>query len=166
MSLNTQAPTPPQVVPYLDLGGGLNTRLEPHALARNELAMSQNLWPSYDRAVAKRPGSVPLITPTGAVGALPTKSLMACRFNSLTYLLHVDTLGTVRYAAMPGFRGTGGSTSWTAIGTVSFNAAFTTCAQMFDPITDKDLLRLCVGIKHLRTGRELRVKTNRANRRP
>lgn len=146
MSLNTQAPAPPQVVPYMDLGGGLNTRLEPHALARNELAVSQNLWPSYDRAVTKRPGTIPLITANGMVTSTPTKSLMSCRFNSVTYLLHVSTLGEVRYAALPGQYGGGGSTTWTAIGTVATTAAFTTCAQMFDPNSQVQQVFICDGV--------------------
>ena len=144
--MNTKEPPPPEVIPYMGLGGGLNTRLEPHALARNELAVSQNLWPSYDSAITKRPGSVPVITTDGAVGTSTTKSLMSCRFASQTYLLHVDTAGNVRYAAMPAEYGLGGSTSWTAIGTVNAAAMFTTCAQMFDPDTQMQQVFICDGM--------------------
>src|SRR5215469_2399593 len=106
--INFDIPNGPQTVLYLDLGGGLNTRLDPHALQRNELAVSQNLWPAYDQAVAKRPGSQVLVTATGAVNTVthPTKSLLTCRFNSLTYLIHVDTSGNVSAAPVNG-------TTWT-----------------------------------------------------
>lgn len=141
MGLNTQVPTPPTTVPYADLGGGMNTRLDPHALARNELAVSINLWSSYDNAIAKRPGSQPLITTTGVIGigAMPTMTLMSARFNSITWLVHVDTNGLVRVAQL-------GTTSWYNIGSVNANAAFTTCAQMFDPNTQKQQLFICDGM--------------------
>ena len=114
----------PTVVYYPDLGGGLNTRKDPHALNRNELAVSINLWPAYDNAVSKRPGSIAL----GNSGSgLPCISLMACRFNDFTYLIEVKQGGKVFAGqAAPG-------ATFTKIGNVAPTVVFTTCAQMFDP---------------------------------
>lgn len=124
----------------MDLGGGLNTRLDPHALARNELALSQNLWSSYDNAIAKRPGTVPLITVSGAVGdGLGAISLSSCRFGNVTYLIKCNTHRDIWVAAI-------GSTSWTKLGSVGITAAFITTAQMFDPSTQKQTVFICDGV--------------------
>lgn len=140
MGLSYDNPSQPQLVPYMDLGGGLNTRLDPHALARNELAISQNLWSSYDGAIAKRPGSAPLITSTGAVGdGLGAISLSSCRFNNVTYLIKCNTNREIWVAAI-------GSTSWTKLGTVGATAAYITTAQMFDPSTQKQTVFICDGV--------------------
>jgi hypothetical protein len=140
--LNFQLPNGPVTVPYLGLGGGLNTRLDPHALERNELAVSQNLWPAFDNAVTKRPGSNPIVTTNGVVNTSthPTKSLLTARFNSQTYLIHIDTLGIVSFAPA------NGTSTWTQIGTVNPSAAFVTGAQMFDPVSQSQTLFLCDGL--------------------
>ena len=122
--MNTGLANPPQLVPYMDLGGGLNTRKDPHALARNELATSINLWPAYDQAVAKRPGSIAI--GTSGTGK-PCKSLLSCRFNGITYLLEVKTDGNV-FAGLAA-----GALPFTKIGKVNPAALFVTSAQMTDP---------------------------------
>jgi|HubBroStandDraft_6_1064221.scaffolds.fasta_scaffold31584_3 hypothetical protein len=133
MSLNTQTPAAPVLVPYLDLGGGLNTRKDEHALARNELAISINCWPAYDNAISKRPGSIPLITTDGKTGnGKGTLALLACRFpssggQSITWLINVTIEGSVFVAPMQG------ATKWTKIGNVNPSGGVITAAQMFDP---------------------------------
>src|SRR5215469_65581 len=93
-SLNYDTPQPPAVVPYMDLGGGLNTRLDPHALARNELAISINIWPSYDNAISKRPGSKRF--PGSSVGSgQPGIALVEGRFGGNTYAIKLDTARNV-----------------------------------------------------------------------
>ena len=47
----------PQYVPYMDLSGGLNTKKDPHALDRNQLATSINTWLGTGNAISKRPGN-------------------------------------------------------------------------------------------------------------
>lgn len=124
----SELPADAQYIAYPDLGGGLNTRKDPHALERNELALSVNCWPAYDRALAKRPGNVAIITADGKTGAgTAGTSLCSCRFGGITYLLSVQN-GSVYAAAMNG-------TSWTYIGSVNASAKFITAAQMFDPST-------------------------------
>jgi hypothetical protein len=41
----------------MDLSGGLNTKKDPHALDRNQLAISTNTWLGTGNAVSKRPGN-------------------------------------------------------------------------------------------------------------
>lgn len=122
----------------MDLGGGLNTRLDPHALARNELAVSINLWPSYDSAVAKRPGSNPF--PGATVGSgHPGLALVGCRFNGATYAIKMDT-NRVLWA-----RNVDASDVWTQIGTVNAQTQFITAAQMFDPTLLAQAVFICSG---------------------
>ena len=132
MGLSFQPPGQPTMVPYMDLGGGLNLRLEPHALARNELAISINLWSSYDFAVAKRPGSVALVGGSGVVNNNPgpCKSLLAFRWNSDTWLMYVGTSGRAMIAKNQ--EATFGAL-WRHVGDFSPDAKFVTCAQMFSP---------------------------------
>jgi hypothetical protein len=132
MGLSYNPPGQPATVPYMDLGGGLNTRLDPHALQRNELAISINLWSSYDNAIAKRPGTVPLVTPGGVVNNNPgpCKSLLAMRWNSVTYLVYVGHEG---HAFIAENRESGIGLLWRHIGNFAASAKFVTCAQMFSP---------------------------------
>lgn len=124
----------------MDLGGGLNTRLDPHALARNELAVSVNLWDSYDSAVAKRPGSAALGTTSGALPSnLPTQSMTACRFNNQTYLLIMDTAKHLYQFPI-------GGSAYTLLGTLGASAKFHTSAQMFDPSTQTRNVFICDGV--------------------
>lgn len=134
MGLSYDTPGQPELVPYMDLGGGLNTRMEPHALARNELAVSQNLWSAYDQAVAKRPGTNPLITSNGAAGdGLGAISLSSCRYGGYTYLIKCNTNREIWVALVVPAYVSGSGTGWHKIGNVSASASFITTAQMFDP---------------------------------
>lgn len=135
MGLSYQPPGQPTVVPYMDLGGGLNTRLDPHALARNELAISINLWSSYDNAIAKRPGSVPMVGPGGVVNNNPgpCKSLLTIRFNATSYLVYVGHQGHAFIAEAKEASENPAGTLWRSIGNFAASAAFVTCAQMFSP---------------------------------
>lgn len=123
------------MVPYMDLGGGLNLRLEPHALQRNELAVSINLWSSYDFAVAKRPGSIAMIHSTGVVNNAPgpCKSLLAIRWESTTYLIYVGVNGHAFIAPALDYRQAPIGLLWRHIGNFAASAAFVTVAQMFSP---------------------------------
>jgi hypothetical protein len=133
-------PGPPTVVPYLSLGGGLNTTLDPHALTRNELAVSVNLWPSYAGSVAKRPGSVPLITKNGYIGGgtQACMSLSTVRFGANTWLIVMTTDRVVRAANIAG-------TSWQTLGTAHPDATFLSVAQMFNPATQAQTAFICDG---------------------
>lgn len=133
---NTQTAQVGQTIPYLDLGGGLNTRKDPHALARNELALSINLSPAFDNAIAKRPGSVRVGT-TGS--GLACNTLLVVRFNDFSYLIEVKDNGNVWAGrAIPG-------STFTMIGTLNPTADFVTCAQMFDPTLQMQVAFFCDG---------------------
>jgi hypothetical protein len=150
MGLSFQPPGQPVNVPYMDLGGGLNLRLDPHALARNELAVSQNLWSSYDFAVAKRPGTVPWITPGGVVNndggnlAGVCKSLLAVRFgDGNTWLVYVAGNGSAFIARS---NPVGIGHTWRTIGNFAASAAFVTCAQMYSSGKQSQAAFFCDGV--------------------
>lgn len=147
MGLSYQPPGQPTVVPYMDLGGGLNTRLDPHALARNELAISINLWSSYDNAIAKRPGSVAMVGPGGIVNNAPgpCKSLLSFRWNSDTWLMYVGHTGHALIALAREASQVVGAT-WRHVGNFSGDAKFVTCAQMFSPSDGITLTFFCDGV--------------------
>jgi hypothetical protein len=130
----------PTVVPYMPLGMGLCTALDPHALQRGQLSVSVNSWSNYAQAESKRPGSVLIWS---SKSNLPAISLHACRFNNTTYLIEVKKGGKV-FAGLA----TPGSTP-TQIGTVSPTTLFTTAAEMFDPTVGANgsqVVFLCDGI--------------------
>lgn len=123
------------MVPYMDLGGGLNLRLDPHALQRNELAISVNLWSSYLNAVAKRPGTAPMVTPGGIVnnGPGPCKSLLSFRWNSDTWLMYVGATGRALVARAIETSQAPPLSLWRHVGDFAPGAKFVTCAQMYSP---------------------------------
>lgn len=130
------------IVQYADLGGGLNTRLDPHALQRNELAESINLWSAYDNAIAKRPGSVAMVTTNAAIpGAVPPLlSISEGRFNDVTYLIVLDSAMTI-YAAPDDGIGV-----WVNIGSAGAGAKYLQTAQMFNPKSQQDQVFICDGV--------------------
>lgn len=135
-----QHPLGSKIIPYMDLGGGLNTRAEPHAVQRNELTVSINGWPAFDQSISLRPGSIPI----GNSGTgKPCVSLHAARFNDTTYVVEVKKGGAVFAGlAAPG-------ATFTLIGHVNANVVFTTAAQMFDPTvtpTGAQCLFICDGL--------------------
>jgi hypothetical protein len=122
-----------QKVPYMNLGGGLNTLKAPHALERNELAQLVNAWYSYGSALSKRPGTE-LLNATGAgVGG---SAVVACRFNDDSYLIVQQGLNV--YAGLAT-----GTPTFVLIGTVT--GGILRGAQMYDPATAKDTVFLVTG---------------------
>lgn len=126
--------------PYMDLGDGLNTKDDAHAILRSQLAVSINCWYGSRKALQKRPGNNPWISSTGATGAARGgNACIACRFNDTTYFLVQQ--GVALYF------GKATDTAWTAITTaLGAGALSITAAQMFDPSTGKDTLFICDGV--------------------
>ena len=132
----------PAIAEYLDLGGGLNTVTDTHALRPNELSESINCWHAYGRSLSKRPGSQPFVTATGATGGGGVGAgCVTARFAGKTYVIaQVNT--TQLYAAAAG------DTSWTLIGTMTAGAGPIQAAQMFDPGSAKSTLFIVNGVDH------------------
>lgn len=137
----------PEWVTYLDLSGGRNTKRDPHALDRNQLAVSDNTWMQTGNALSKRPGNAAVQISTGSFGAassaislgstgsgVPAAGMAEGRFAGQTCLV-VQGIDNQIYAASlnPG----GPSlTTWVSIGKVSagsISAGSIMAAQLFDP---------------------------------
>jgi hypothetical protein len=135
------SPPSPQIVPYLDLGGGLNTGEDPHAIARNELSTLINCWYMYGRSLSKRPGSVPFLssgvatTGGGGVG----QGCATCVFNNVTYVI-AQVNGNKLYAA------TISDPIWTLIGTMGAGAGPVHAAQFFEPKTQTNCVFIVNGV--------------------
>lgn len=61
-------------VAYLDLSGGRNTKKDPHALDRNQLAQSDNTWMQTGNALSKRPGNISIQISAGQFNAVSAGS--------------------------------------------------------------------------------------------
>lgn len=90
MPLNLQPIDQTASVPYMDLTGGLNTKKDPHALDRNQLAVSQNCMYLSGNALSKRPGSSYYLGGTTAQGA-PGRGMATAQFGSDTFVLLVGS---------------------------------------------------------------------------
>lgn len=126
--------------PYMDLGDGLNTKDDAHAILRSQLASSINCWYGSRKAIQGRPGNNPWISPTGATGVgSGGQACIACRFNDTTYFL-------VQQGRQLSF-GKASDTAWTAITTLLGVSPFPiSAAQMYDPSTSKDTVFICDGV--------------------
>ena len=132
----------PMIVPYLDLGGGLDTVTDDHALDANQLSESINCWHAYGRSLSKRPGSTPFVTANGATGAGGICSgLVTARFNNHTYVI-VQMNGNQLWAAKQG------DSAYVQIGTMSVGAGSIQAAQMFDPNTGLSTLWIVNGVDY------------------
>lgn len=135
-----------QYVAYLDLSGGRNTKKDPHALDRNQLAVSDNTWMAQGNTIAKRPGTAGLAISagqygggisegaisTGSVGsAVGAKAMVEGRFFNQTALVVQGTNNQLYAApmALPGI--SSGSNVWISIGRISGGTL--NAAQLFDP---------------------------------
>ena len=88
MGLSFELAPQQQYVLYEDFSQGLNTEKSPTAISRSELSQLTNAWYAYGKSLTKRPGTVPLVTPTGQVGGgQAAKSLVSCRFGNQTWLV-------------------------------------------------------------------------------
>ena len=140
----TDDPQPKAFVEYADPSGGLNTKRDVHALDRNMAAISINLWPAYENALALRPGSANYVTATGATGMGGTgTTIVATRWNiagvSTTVLLAQNGVH-LAYAHV-------GAAAWTAISTpMGAGANRIHVAQMFDPTTGANQCFICNGV--------------------
>ena len=150
-SISFDAIGPPRYVPYMDLSGGLNTKKDPHALARNELAQSVNGWYGTGNAFSKRPGSIRF---SGGLisnaNLAPATGLAAARFGNVTYALAqqpylAQSASVISYSVK-------GSGSFTAItfppGSpyFSYTANPFNVAQMYDPETGKNTVFMVDGV--------------------
>ena len=131
-------------ISYMDPSGGLNTKLDAHALARNMAAQSINFWPAYENVLSKRPGSNFAITSNGVTGMGGTGThIVATRWTvggvSTTVLLAQNGL-KLAFAAV-------GAASWTNISTsLGAGAARIHVAQMYDPLSAKNQCFICDGV--------------------
>lgn len=138
MTLNTSPPQNPLYVPYMNLGGGLNTKKDPHALSRNQLSSSINCWYAYGDTLSKRPGSQFVITANGATGqGAAGTGLSSARFNNVSCIL-VQQGQNVSAARIT-------DTAYTNIGSLAASPQPIRTAQMYDPDTTKDSLFICDG---------------------
>ncbi len=128
MSVNLGEMSAPQYVPYMDLGGGLNTHKDPHALSRNQLAVSTNTFYGKNNSISKRPGSVPIGPTTGATGGgLPIVGMTSGRFDARTCIV-AQSGARALYWAYPT------SSAWALIsGPLGIAAGPLHSAQMYDP---------------------------------
>jgi hypothetical protein len=135
-------------VEYKNPSGGLNTRLDVHALDRNMLSISINGWPSHKKVIGKRPGSQPYtrtpgLTP-GATGMGGTgTTIVATRWT-------IGGLSTTVLLAQNGVKlafSVVGSGLWTNISTaMGAGAQRIHVAQMFDPLTSAIQCFICNGV--------------------
>ena len=129
-------------IAYRDPSGGLNTKRDAHALDRNMAAVSINMWPAYDNALSKRPGSSAFSGgKTGMAGTGTT--VVATRWNvagvSSTVLLAQNGVH-LAYAQV-------GATAWTPISTaMGAGAQRIHVAQTFDPTTGGNQAFICNGV--------------------
>jgi hypothetical protein len=132
----------PQWVPYLDLSGGLNTRKDPHALDRNQLAVSVNTWLGTGNAISKRPGNIPY---PQVGGTNPNFLGMARCFYSQQTVVIGYTTGGVLYYARPT------DSQFTSIGAATSGGTSLNAAQMYDPTTGLNQTFLVDGVETPRT---------------
>jgi hypothetical protein len=133
-----------QFVAYKDPSGGLNTKRDAHALDRNMAAASINMWPAYQNAIAKRPGSNFAITGNGATGLGATgTTIVGTRWTvggQSTTVLLAQNGRHLAYAAI-------GASAWTPITTVmGAGAARIHVAQIFDPVSAANVCFICNGV--------------------
>jgi hypothetical protein len=123
----------------MDLSGGLNTKRDPHAIQRNELALSQNTWYGSENAISKRPGTTAIVTGTGATGnAVSGTGLGSFRYNNVSYVLSQQ--GTIlNFAALA-------DASWSTFsGGLASGAGRIHVAQMYDPTSGGNAVFVCDG---------------------
>jgi hypothetical protein len=136
-------------VPYMNLGMGLNTRKDTHALERSELAVLVNGWYLQAQIMGKRPGVTPLITGTGAtgvsapIGNIPAGivSMIATRFGGTTWLVIQNLSGGIYYAPVVA---AGSSFTWQQIGSIT-PGGIMRGAQMYDPQRSADAVFIVSG---------------------
>jgi hypothetical protein len=131
-------------VAYLDLSGGRNTKRDPHALDRNQLAVSDNTWMPTGNALSKRPGSIsiPGISAGifGAVSAGSTGSGVGAagmaegRFYDVTALVVQGTDNNLYAAPLTLPAVSTSANQWAKIGAVSTGAGPIQAAQLYDPL--------------------------------
>ena len=137
-TMNARLPEAMTWVLYPDLSGGLNTKKDVHALDRNQLAQSINVWLVTGNSISKRPGNVPLITGNGATGSSSAgKALSTCIFAGLTNIL-VQSNGAIYQARTT-------DTSWTNIGTIGTNGIMQT-TQLYDPAIPANAVFIVDGV--------------------
>ncbi len=138
MALNEAMPANPRYVPYMNLGGGLNTKKDSHAISRNQLAALINGWYAYGDVLSKRPGSTPYVTSTGATGSGGAGNGIAVgRFSNAS--VAVIQQGTQLYYARPN------DVAYTLIGSLASSPGPIRAAQMYDPSTGKESLFIVDG---------------------
>lgn len=133
-----------QYIAYLDLSGGRNTKRDPHALDRNQLAISDNTWMPQGNTIQKRPGSisVPIVAVSvpGAISAGSTGSGVGAsgmaegRFFDVTALVVQGNDNFLYGAPMALPAASVGSPTWARIGAVSVGAGTIYAAQLYDPL--------------------------------
>jgi len=132
-------PPGPRIVPYNDLGGGLNTSDDDHAIKRNQLSQSVNCWYAYGRSISKRPGSNSFITAAATGGGGVGSGIATARFNNQTYVI-VQVDGNKLYAAKAS------DATWTSIGSMASGAGPIQAAQMYEPNTATNCLFIVNGV--------------------
>lgn len=136
--LNLQEKPGKLFVGYRDLTGGLNTKKDSHALARNQLQLSQNGWYNTGNSWSTRPGNTNMCS--GATGSgNPCQGMAAGRFANVTTLLVQTGTTDLRFAKVTDANFTNITTAMAAgSGSIS-------CAQMYDPTSAKTQMFICNG---------------------
>jgi hypothetical protein len=137
-TMNAEMPESPQWVLYPDLSGGLNTQKDPHALDRNQLATSINVWLITNNAISKRPGNVPLITVSGATGSGAVgQTLSTAQFAGVTSIL-VQSNNIIYQAKTTDM-------AWNNIGTIATGGIMHT-TDLYDPLQTSDCTFIVDGV--------------------
>jgi hypothetical protein len=133
---------PRQYVAYLDLSGGRNTRKDPHALDRNQLATSDNTLMLQGNTIAKRPGSIFIpgisagtisgggISAGGTGFGVSLSGMVEGRFANITTLV-VQAGNRVAMAPVQLPVVSVGIAQWISVGTISGGTM--QAAQLYDP---------------------------------
>lgn len=132
-----------QYIAYLDLAGGRNTKKDPHALDRNQLAISDNTWMQQGNTIQKRPGSVSIpnisAAALGNISAGNTGSgvgaagMVEGRFFDVTALIVQGTDKNLYGVPLQLPAVSAGVPVWARIGAISGGTI--AAAQLYDPLS-------------------------------
>lgn len=143
MAQNDGPIAPRQYVAYLDLSGGRNTKKDPHALDRNQLAASDNTWMAQGNTIGKRPGNISIpgisagVFPGGVISAGGTGigvsliGMVEGRFAGITTLVVQGANNQLAEAPVTLPAVSTGPNPWEFVGSVS--GGVIQAAQLFDP---------------------------------
>jgi hypothetical protein len=131
-------------VAYLDLSGGRNTKKDPHALDRNQLAVSDNTWMAQGNTIARRPGSISIpgisaglfsAISAGSTGSgVGATGMVEGRFFDTTTLVVQGSNNQLYGVPLALPAASVGVNSWVSIGAISTGGVIQ-AAQLYDPLS-------------------------------